>query len=74
MEALDAKHLIDAVEATSKAISEHEGMVNETQVDSIMAEIGRIVAVSVIAVTGDAGKPLTKQAKAELVKLSRLEA
>lgn len=69
----DARYLINAVEAIPKALEGVGLMVEEAQVDSIMAEVARIVAVSVIAITGDAGKPLTKQAKAELVKMARLE-
>lgn len=69
----DATFLVKAVEVIPEALKDVGLMVAEEQVDSIMAEFARIVAVAVVAVAGDAGKPLTKQAKAELVKMARLE-
>lgn len=69
----DGKFLVNAIEVLPDALKDMGIMVQEEQVDSIMAEFARIITVTGIALFGKPQAPLTKQAKAEMVKMSGLE-
>ena len=69
----DSRHLVNAIEALPEALKDMGIMVQDEQVESIMAELARIITVTAMALWGNPNRPLTAQAKAEMVKMSGLE-
>lgn len=75
MDDTTARFLINAVEHVAQNLDPEGSLIGlkleDEQVDSIMAEFGRLASIIVIS-QGDPAKALTKQAKAALVKMSGL--
>lgn len=70
-----AKFLTDAVEHVAANLDSQSSLIGvrleDEQVDSIMAEVGRLASIIVIS-QGDPKKELTKRARAALVGMAKL--
>ena len=76
MDSAETKFLTDAILQVARGLNPETSLIGikleDVQVDTILDEIKRVVAVVVIS-QGRPDLPLTKQAKAELVRMSKLD-